>query len=86
MDIKKLSTKYNVRKVEAADIGKVYALCLENPMYYQYCPPMVTIKSIQDDLAALPKGKTYQDKYYVGFWEDNTLVAVLDLILKYPDA
>ena len=33
---------------------------------------------------ALPPGKTFSDKYYIGFFDDETLVAVMDLIAHYP--
>ncbi len=35
-------------------------------------------------MEALPSGKSYDDKYYVGFFENNILVANMDLILGYP--
>ena len=35
-------------------------------------------------MEALPPNKTYDDKYYIGFFENNTLVANMDLILDYP--
>lgn len=83
-EIEKLSKKYNVKHLGESDVAAVYALCKENPLYYQYCPPFVTEDSIRADMAALPPRKTMEDKCYVGFYDGDTLVAVLDLILKYP--
>lgn len=37
-------------------------------------------------MVALPEGKTSEDKYYLGFYSDNQLIAVMDLIDGYPDA
>ena len=54
-----------------------------NPLYFQYCPPMATHKSILDDMKALPPRTTYDDKYYMGFYEGDSLVAVMDLILRF---
>lgn len=34
---------------------------------------------------ALPPRMTYDDKYYVGFWDGQRLVAVMDLVSNYPD-
>ena len=34
---------------------------------------------------ALPPGKGEEDKLYLGFFEKETLVAVMDLILKFPE-
>lgn len=43
------------------------------------------MKEIKDDLMALPPNKTYKDKYYIGFFENNRLAAVMDLISGYPN-
>lgn len=80
-----LSTKYRVKQIEETDIPDVYELCKGNPLYYQYCPPLVTTDSIKEDLLELPKGKTQEDKYYIGFYKDKILVAVMDLISGYPN-
>ena len=85
MDIKKLSKTYKVRKINEEDIQAIYDLMKANPLYFQYCPPMATEKSIADDMKALPPRTSYDDKYYVGFFEGKKLVAVMDLILNYPN-
>ena len=36
------------------------------------------------DMTALPPGKCAADKHYLGFFDRETLVAVLDLIERYP--
>ena len=86
MDPELLSTEYRVKRIDTVDIPKVFALCKGNPLYYQHCPPPITVESIQEDLIALPKGKTLEDKYYLGFYKDDSLVAVMDLICRYPNA
>lgn len=45
----------------------------------------VTIDSIKKDLRALPKGKSFDDKYYIGFYQKEKLVAVMDFITEYPN-
>lgn len=79
-----LSKKYSVKQLGASDVAAVVAICRENPLFYQYCPPFVTEDSIRADMAALPPGKNLEDKYYLGFYEGEALVAVLDLILGFP--
>jgi RimJ/RimL family protein N-acetyltransferase len=86
MKVELLSAEYKVKQIEEEDIQKVYDLCKSNPLYYQYCPPFVTVESIKEDLMALPKGKTLKDKYYVGFYTDKTLIAVMDIISGYPNS
>jgi Acetyltransferases, including N-acetylases of ribosomal proteins len=85
MDITQLSQKYQVRRLETEDIPELYALCKGNPLYFQHCPPAVTMDSLQEDMLALPKGKTLEDKYYLGFYQDDLLIAVIDLICRYPN-
>ena len=85
MNIELLSTKYLVRRITEADVTEVVALCRSNPLYYEYCPPFVSPESINRDRVALPVGKTKEDKYYFGFFKDEALIAVMDLIAGYPD-
>ena len=85
MNIQSLSKVYKVSIIKESDVPAVYELCLGNPQYYEYCPPAVSKESIRADMQALPPGKTEKDKYYIGFWSGEKLVAVMDLILEYPD-
>ena len=85
LQIEKLSKQYRVNQLTDADVTTVYVLCKENPLYYEYCPPFVTEDSIRADMAALPPRKTMEDKYYLGFYEGESLVAVMDLILGFPN-
>ena len=68
MEISRLSQRYRVRRLTAADVDAIYELSRENPLFYQYCPPFVTKESILNDMAG------------------EKLIAVLDLILGYPNA
>ena len=84
-DMKDLSKQYTVKQLTDTDVAAVYALCKENPLYYQHCPPFVTEDSIRADMKALPPRKTMEDKYYLGFYEGDVLLAVMDLILGFPN-
>ena len=84
MNIELLSKKYVVRRLDINDVDAVYDMSCKNEIFYKYHPPLVTKQSIVEDMEALPPHKSYDDKYYIGFFEDNTLVANMDLILGYP--
>ena len=85
MEVTQLSKTYNVRCLQDADIERICTLCSGNPQYYRYHPPAATADSIREDMRALPPGREPQDKYYVGYFAgDGTLLAVMDLILGYP--
>ena len=84
MDIGLLSKKYVVRRLDRNDADIVYDMSRKNELFYRYHPPFVTKQSIAADMESLPPGKSCDDKYYVGFFENNALVANMDLILGYP--
>lgn len=85
MELSKLSAKYKVRRLDKEDVDIIYNMSYPNVIFYQYHPPVVTEESILMDMEALPPGKSEEDKLYLGFFEKETLVAVMDLILKYPE-
>ncbi len=85
MDITKLSATYQVCRLSEKDIDGVLELCLRNPLFYRHCPPVATKESIVQDMVALPPGKTHDDKYYLGIFDGAKLIAVMDLILSYPN-
>jgi GNAT superfamily N-acetyltransferase len=78
-------SRLSVRRLGEGDIPAVLSLCLGNPLYYEHCPPPPSEDSVRADMAALPPKKEACDKYYLGFFDGESLVAVLDLILGYPD-
>ena len=84
MDIQHLSSQYSVRALLPTDAEMVYEVLKNNTIFYEYHPPMVTVKSILEDMEALPPNKGDEDKHYIGFFSEGTLVAVMDLIDHYP--
>lgn len=86
MDVQKLSAVFSVRKLCESDAPLVFELMRKHTLFYQYHPPFVTQESILQDMRALPPGKSPDDKYYLGFFQGEHLLAVMDLILGYPDA
>lgn len=85
MLVQRLSTKYGVRKLDETDVEAVYEIMQGNPQYFRYCPPMATHQSILSDMKALPPRTTEKDKYYIGYFAQGILMAVMDLILKFPN-
>lgn len=84
LQLQQLSDIYEVRRLGREDVPAVLALCQGNPLYYEYCPPAPSQEGILQDMEALPKGKSKEDKYYLGFFCRGELAAVMDLILGYP--
>ncbi len=85
LDISALSDRFTVRRLKDADVPAMLALAESNPVYYRYHSPAPSAEDMREGLTALPPGKTAADKYYVGFFNGETLAAVLDLVLDYPE-
>ncbi|MGV3078970.1 GNAT family N-acetyltransferase [Streptococcus sp. 32226D021BW] len=86
MKISRFSTQYQVQKLTEVDLEQVLALYQTNPLYFEHFPPLPSLESLANDLVDCPPGKSLSDKYFLGFWEHNRLVAILDLIDGYPTA
>ena len=85
IDISSLSNEYEVRRLDDSNVDEVLTLCQGNTLFYQYCQAEPTREQILDDMHIAPPGKDDSDKYYVGFYRDERLVAVMDLIDGYPE-
>lgn len=84
MRIELFSEKYMVQELSDKNVDEIYELCSNNNLYYEYCPPFVTRQGILDDMRGFPPGKTVEDKYYVGFYQQEKLIAVMDFIDGFP--
>ena len=84
MDVSLLSDQYLVRILNESDVAEIYELCRKNLLYYQYCPPFVTEENLISDMNALSPNNEMWDKYYIGYYDGERLIAVLDIIMNYP--
>ncbi len=83
-DIQALSTSHEVRRITEADIADVYALCKSNQKYYEHTNTAPTVESLTEIISRVPEGAEKNSRYFVGFYEGDKLVALLDLITGYP--
>ena len=83
LNISQLSTKYNIKKMGEEDISRILNLEYGNPLYFAYCPPKPCRETVLNDLKALPEGKSLEDKFYIGFFEKDRLIAIMDFILSF---
>ena len=81
-----VSKNYNVRKLNKSDIDLIYTLCQSNPDYYLYLNEILTKEMILDDLHCVPKGFSKENKYFVGYFYENQLIAILDYLIGYPNS
>ena len=68
IEIRKLSKRYDVRKLNSDDIQMIYSFCKGNTQYYKYCGKELTIELIEKDLEITPPGILIEQKYYIGFF------------------
>lgn len=86
LNIKQLSFHYDVRRFTEEDVSDIYELCKGNPTYYHHMKMEPTCENIKSVLTELPPGVTMKDKFFLGFYRERELIAILDLITGYPDA
>ena len=85
-DVQQLGTNYEVRRIEERDIADVYRLCKSNKRYYRTLGSgFPTRESLTEVISDVPGDKGAENKFFVGFYEDGKLLAVLDLITSYPN-
>lgn len=85
LTIKNMSKTYKVEKFTENDIETIYRLCQGNKLYYRYCQANISREQILSDIYLKPEGVNEDDKYYLGFFKNELLVAVLDILDDYPD-
>lgn len=83
MDFKNF--KYVVKGLTEKDIPAVLALYFGNPEYFRHCPPSPTSETVKEDMKVFPPAASEKDKHFIGFFEGNELIAVMDIIENYPD-
>ncbi len=84
LNVSDFSEKYEVRELAESDISAILSLELSNPLYYDYCPPLPTVEDIKEDMNAFPEALGRENKYYAGYFNLNRLIAVIDLLVNYP--
>ena len=84
IELSKLSERYAVRRMTEADADALFTFCKAHDAFYRYCNAELSRVRILENLRIAPPGIGPKDKYYVGFFQRDALVAVLDLIDGYP--
>ena len=85
LDIVMLSRQYEIRRLGDDDADAILAICRENPQFYRYSDAKPAKEQVLSDLHILPPGVEPADKYFIGFYQRDALVAVMDLIDGFPE-
>ena len=84
MDITRLSSLYDIRVLDDSDVDEILRLYRQNPLFYKYTDARPTREQVLHDMTITPPGITQKDKYFFGYFENRTLIAVMDLVDGYP--
>lgn len=79
-----LAGRFSVRELTGADVPQMLTLARGNPLYYRHMQAEPAAERLHADLQALPPRRTMADKYFFGWFEEDRLVAVMDLICPHP--
>lgn len=84
ISIQNITNQYNIKKFTEKDIPDIYKFCKGNTTYYEYMKMKPTFENLKEVLTALPPQKSLEDKYFIGFYKEERLVALLDLCVGFP--
>ena len=84
MDITKLSNKYFVKYLDNSNLDEIVDIFVNNPQFYLYTDARPTKEQALNDMNITPSGIEIAKKHYVGFYDNNELIAIMDLIDGYP--
>ena len=77
---------YQVRRLDQSDAENVLALMKTNPGYFSYLQEKeVTYEQVIEDMTELPPNTDASAKYFVGFYQNDKLDAIMDYIDGYPE-
>ena len=85
LDLKIFSKTYSIKELTSDDVEMIFSFCKSNTQYYEYCGKDISVELIENDIHALPPETDKDQKYYVGFFENDKFIALLDLICGYPN-
>ena len=86
INIETFSSSFKTKKITEADIADVYNLHRSNVKYYRQNNEKPSKKRLTEVISEIPEGASISQKYFVGFYEKDDLVAILDLIVGYPNS
>ena len=85
IDSSKISSAYDIRRLDNSDVDSILSFCQKNTQFYEYCEAEPTRAQVLNDLHITPPGIGLSDKYYIGFYQKEMLISVMDLIDGYPE-
>ncbi len=85
VNISGLSKQYKVRVLKESDVDQILEVYRRNTLFFQYTDARPDREQVLDDMKITPPGIDATDKYYVGLFDDEIIVAIMDLIDGWPE-
>lgn len=81
----KLKQRYTIKKITESNINDSYNLMKDNKYYYSRTQfHEVNLKECLNDLIKLPPDTEISQKFYIGIYEEDHCIALLDYVERYP--
>lgn len=84
LNVEAFSTEYAVRTIREEDTADVYKFCKSNILFYESLRNSHASENLTEFMTKLPENKKEKGRHCVGFYAENKLIAVMELILGYP--
>lgn len=76
---------YQVRRLTEEDGGEIFALQRRHSGYHAlFLNHEVEESDVMSDLTSIPEGVLPEDKFYLGMYDADGLVAIADVVLNFP--
>ncbi len=85
LNVEAFSTEYAVRTIREEDTADVYKFCKSNILFYESLRNSHASENLTEFMTKLPENKKEKGRHCVGFYDENKLIAVMELILGYPE-
>ena len=60
IDISKISSSYDIRRMDDSDVDSILSFCRKNTQFYEYCEAEPTREQVLGDLHITPPGITFR--------------------------
>ena len=84
ISLRDLSNEFDVKPLSERQAGQILKLMQSNPEFFRFEPPKPSLRSVKTDMVRVPPHILLDQKFYLGYYQGDQLVAILDLILDYP--
>lgn len=83
-EVQQALVDYKVRRLTIDGLQELYDFCKANKTYYRYMRMEPTMENLSEVFSTLPPNKDIEDKFFMGIYDDERLVEILDIVRGWP--